>query len=58
MRRFCGLKDDILKKAMAEARKGTYTVEHMNIEKAEMFIEKLQEVGTIAIASESDPDDE
>ena len=58
MRQFCGLKDDLLKKAMIEARRGTYTVEHMDTEKTEKFIEKLQEVGTIAITSESDSDDE
>lgn len=56
--RNCGLKDESLKKAMAEARRGTYTIEHMDRLKAAEFIEKLQEVGTIAIASESDPDDE
>lgn len=56
--RKCGLKDEFLKKAMAEARRGTYTIEHMDRQKAAEFIEKLQEVGTIAIASESDPDDE
>lgn len=56
--RNCGLKDESLKKAMAEARRGTYTIEHMDRRKAAEFIEKLQEVGTIAIASESDPDDE
>ena len=43
---------------MVEARKGTYTIERMDRQKAAEFIEKLQEVGTIAIASESDPDDE
>ena len=58
LRRKCGLKDESLKKAMVEARKGTYTIERMDRQKAAEFIEKLQEVGTIAIASESDPDDE
>ena len=56
--RNCGLKDESLKKAMAEARRGTYTIEHMDRQKAAEFIEKLQEVGTIAIANESDPDGE
>ena len=56
--RRCGLKDESLKKAMAEARRGTYTIEHMDRQKAAEFIEKLQEVGTIAIASESGPGDE
>ena len=56
--RRCGLKDESLKKAIAEARRGTYTIEHMDRQKAAEFIEKLQEVGTIAIVSESDPDDE
>lgn len=55
--RKCGLKDESLKKAMAEAKRGTYTIEHMDRQKATEFIAKLQEVGTIAIASESDPDD-
>lgn len=54
----CGLKDESLKKAMAEARRGTYTIEHMERQKAAEFIEKLQKVGTIAIASESNSDDE
>lgn len=53
----CGLKDTSLKKAMTEAKKGTYTIERMDKKKAEDLIERLQEVGTIAIASDSDPDE-
>lgn len=58
MRHFCGLQDDSLKKAVTEARKGTYTIEHMDRKKAEKFIKKLQEIGTIAIEGKSDPNDE
>ena len=39
-----------------DARKGTYTIKHVGRKKAEKFIDELQEVGMIAIESESDPD--
>ena len=58
MRCICGLKDESLKRAMSEAKKGTYTLEHIDRKKAEKFIKKLQEVGTIAIISDSYSDNE
>lgn len=52
----CGLKDESLEKAMVEAERGTYTIQQMERQKAVEVIEKLQKVGTIAIASESHSD--
>lgn len=54
----CGLKDESLEKAMVEAERGTYTIQQMERQKAVEVIEKLQKVGTIAIASESHSDEE
>lgn len=57
LRRDCGLQDELLKKAVAKVRTGSYTIKHMDEQKALDIIEKLHAAGTIAVISESDPDE-
>ena len=57
LKRICRLSDEKLDKAMMEAKKGTYSIENMERERAERLVDQLQRVETIAIITEEVEED-
>lgn len=54
IRKICKISGDALRKAIFEAKQGTYTVANMKATDAERFVRELQKVGAFAICFDSD----